>query len=115
MFSAAQPNLRPSGMVEKVKHASLVRLLEVAGRHGINGHSALAAALDESEQVITNWAKRGVSSVGAIKAQRIFGCSPLFWFPRVTNPYSGGSTVCWNSANPNLALDFFSGHIKHLV
>lgn len=64
--------------VDKTKHPSLQRLLEVAAKHGVSSHSALAAALTESEQVITNWAKRGVSAIGAIKAQKVFGCSPLW-------------------------------------
>lgn len=78
MFNARLLNLRPSGMAGKVKHPSLERLLEVAAGHGVYGHSALAAALQESEQVVTNWARRGVSTVGAISAQRVFGCSPLW-------------------------------------
>ena len=32
-------------------------------------------ALDESEQVVTNWGRRGVSKPGALKAAVRFGCS----------------------------------------
>lgn len=78
MFNFFRPNAPILGMAEKTKHESLSRLLEVAAKHGVVGHSALAAAMDESEQVITNWAKRGISAVGAIKAQKTFGCSPLW-------------------------------------
>jgi hypothetical protein len=35
-------------------------------------HSELARALNVSEQVITNWAKRGISVEGALAAQSIF-------------------------------------------
>lgn len=41
----------------------------------ITGHAALSAVLIESEQTVTNWAKRGVSKAGAMKAQSKFGCS----------------------------------------
>lgn len=60
------------------RHESLVRLLEAAGARGISGPAAVAAALNESDQVLTNWAKRGVSKAGAMKAQAKFGCSALW-------------------------------------
>lgn len=42
---------------------------------GINSPSELAKALNESPQTITNWAKRGISSSGSIRAQAVIGCS----------------------------------------
>lgn len=58
------------------KHASLERLLSFTNETvGLSGHANLAAALLESEQTVTNWAKRGVSKAGAMKAQAKFGCS----------------------------------------
>lgn len=74
----------------KIRHESLQRLFEIAGKHGVSGPSALAAALDESEQVITNWGKRGVSMPGAIKAQKTFGCSPLWILEGVGAPGPSG-------------------------
>lgn len=35
----------------------------------------MAKALNESDQTITNWSKRGVSKAGAIKAQELLGIS----------------------------------------
>ena len=58
-------------MIEKQRHASLQRLLQAAK---LDGPSALASALNESEQTVTNWGRRGVSKQGAIKAQSLFGC-----------------------------------------
>lgn len=51
------------------------RLLAAAARLGISGPAALAKAMNESDQTVTNWSKRGVSKAGAIKAQGIFGVS----------------------------------------
>jgi len=58
-------------MSQKKRHASLERLLDAAN---LLGPSALASALSESEQTVTNWGTRGVSKSGAIKAQNKFGC-----------------------------------------
>lgn len=62
-------------MVERKRHPSLERLLEFTAAHGVTGPSSLAAALNESEQTLTNWGTRGVSKTGAIKAQFKFGCN----------------------------------------
>lgn len=51
------------------------RLLAAAALLGISGPAALAKAMNESDQTVTNWSKRGVSKAGAIKAQGIFGVS----------------------------------------
>jgi SOS-response transcriptional repressor LexA len=58
-------------MSEKPRHESLIRLIRAAN---VDGPSALASALNESEQTVTNWGRRGVSKQGAIKAQSLFGC-----------------------------------------
>lgn len=58
------------------RHESLQRLLTFAyTKDQIAGPAALAAALVESEQTVTNWGRRGVSKSGAMKAQAKFGCS----------------------------------------
>ncbi|MBX3653232.1 MAG: S24 family peptidase [Ramlibacter sp.] len=58
------------------RHESLERLLQIAASAGLSGPAALAAALNESDQTITNWGgARGVSKAGAMKAQDRFGCS----------------------------------------
>jgi len=59
-------------MNEKKRHESLVRLLEASK---LEGPAALASVLNESEQTVTNWGRRGVSKQGAIKAQSTFGCN----------------------------------------
>jgi phage repressor protein C with HTH and peptisase S24 domain len=42
---------------------------------GIEGQSTVAAALGESSQTVNNWEARGVSKMGALKAQSLWGCS----------------------------------------
>lgn len=70
-------------MSQKNRHPSLVRLLEFVKDQGISGPSALASAMQETEQVITNWGSRGVSMVGALKAEERFGC-PAGWILKGT-------------------------------
>jgi hypothetical protein len=69
-------------------HQSLVRLMEAARtspllakqRPGkkVETHSDLADVLGASDQVISNWASRGVSKQGALRAGFVLGCSPTF-------------------------------------
>lgn len=49
-------------------------------------HSELARALNVSEQVITNWAKRGMSTEGALAAQFAFHTDANFILGRVSHP-----------------------------
>lgn len=72
-------------MNDRLRHESLTRLLEVAAEHQVNGPAALARALNESDQVVTNWGRRGVSKVGALNAQRLFGISST-WILNGTEP-----------------------------
>lgn len=61
---------------KKAIHPSLERLLEVAAEvKRTKGPAAIAAALNESDQSVTNWKSRGVSKAAALKAQDIYGCS----------------------------------------
>ncbi len=61
-------------MNEKARHPSMTRLFSAAKSKGVSGPSALAARLNVSEQVITNWTARGISATGALQAQKEFGC-----------------------------------------
>lgn len=63
-------------MTKKDQHPSFKRLVEVAAQFGIEGPSAIGKALNESDQVMTNWASRGISKRGAIACQARFGISP---------------------------------------
>lgn len=65
------------GMKQRInaRHASLERLLEIGKEAGVVGPAAVAAELVQSEQTVTNWGRRGVSKMGAMKAQARFGCS----------------------------------------
>lgn len=56
-------------------HPSFERLMSVAMANGVHNSSALAVALNDSPQTITNWTRRGVSRDGALKAQEKFGIS----------------------------------------
>jgi len=78
--------------MQKNRHESLLRLMEVAQRHGITTPSGVAMALDESEQVVTNWGRRGVSKPGALKAAVRFGCSANWILTGVADAVVGYST-----------------------
>ena len=68
--------LQQMSLPAPTKHPSLERLLSFAREtSSVSGHADLAGSLLESEQTVTNWAKRGVSKAGAMKAQAKFGCS----------------------------------------
>jgi len=71
LFSS--PEFRP--MSPDQKHPSFARLISVAEDAGYRGPTALANALNMSEQVVNNWGRRGVSKSGAMAAQDLFGCS----------------------------------------
>lgn len=56
-------------------HDSMVRLYKIAfDKKGVAGQSALARELNESPQTVKNWEVRGISKMGALKAQEVFGC-----------------------------------------
>ena len=42
---------------------------------GIEGQSEVALVLEQSPQTVHNWEKRGISKLGALKAQTVLGCS----------------------------------------
>lgn len=70
----------------QTRHESLQRLLRIALELArVDGPAALASALGESEQTVTNWGSRGVSKAGAMKAQAKFGCSAN-WVLHSTQP-----------------------------
>jgi hypothetical protein len=82
-------------------HPSLERLLLVAAEVAkTRGPAAVAAALNESEQTVTNWKRRGVSKAGALKAQDVYGCSPN-WILHETLPKFAGSKTT-SSTSPVL-------------
>lgn len=74
----SRPTIRPMTKQGKPKEPSFLRLLELAAEKGASGPSAVATALDVSEQNVTNWGTRGVSYQGAVSAQKKFGASPLY-------------------------------------
>ncbi|HHW4673584.1 S24 family peptidase [Xylella fastidiosa] len=57
----------------------------------IKGPSALAIALGEAPQTVTNWAMRGVSKQGATKAQSVLGISAT-WILEGSEPMFFGDT-----------------------
>lgn len=91
-FNLRRPTLSKFAGMQKDRHKSLMRLMEAAERHGVNSPSGLATALDESEQVITNWGRRGVSKPGALKASVVFSCSP-HWILTGAEDALGGYSV----------------------
>lgn len=57
-------------------HIQMERLYQAAKElRGIEGLSEVALALDQSPQTVNNWERRGMSKIGALKAQTAFGCS----------------------------------------
>lgn len=60
-------------------HESMSRLSKAAlEMKGAIGPAQIARLLGESEQTLTNWAKRGVSIPGAVKAERELGCQAIW-------------------------------------
>ena len=45
--------------------------------------------MQTTEQVVTNWGARGVSKDGALKAEELFGCSPLWILKGAQNAGAG--------------------------
>lgn len=91
LFSSGK--LEPMKTSAKQRHETLQRLLAVAFElAGIEGPAALAFALAQSEQTVTNWGSRGVSKAGAILAQEKFGCSAN-WILHNTLPRLVGSNT----------------------
>lgn len=72
-------------------HETAERLYLIAkAMAGITSPSSLAKRLNESPQNINNWeGARGVSAVGALKAQREFGCDAN-WLLTGDGPVLGG-------------------------
>ena len=68
-------------------HPSFARLKQAAAsvNPSLSKHGELGAALGETAQTITNWAKRGVPALAAIAAQRELGISPA-WIMDGTKP-----------------------------
>jgi len=79
-------------MAKKPRHPSLERLFDFVKDQGVVGPSALAAAMGESEQVVTNWGARGMSNAGAIAAEKRFGCSAV-WLLEGVNPPTGATAA----------------------
>jgi phage repressor protein C with HTH and peptisase S24 domain len=72
----------------KVMHESATRLYEAAQKlRGVTKPAEVARLLNISQQNLTGWEKRGVSSEGAIAAQSIFGVSAT-WLVNGTGPMS---------------------------
>lgn len=56
-------------------HASMARLYEAAKElQKVEGQSAVARLLNLSPQRMNNWERRGISQMGAVKAQEVVGC-----------------------------------------
>jgi DNA-binding transcriptional regulator YiaG len=57
-------------------HETVVRLYAAAKElRDVTGQSAVARLLEVTPQVVKNWETRGLSSDGALLAQRIIGCN----------------------------------------
>lgn len=57
-------------------HATMVRLYEAARTlKKLETPTDVARALNQSQQTINNWERRGMSRIGMIEAQKLLGCS----------------------------------------
>lgn len=57
-------------------HETMVRLYEAAKKlRGLETPTEVARALNQSQQTINNWERRGISQGGMLKAQAAIGCS----------------------------------------
>jgi len=57
-------------------HETMVRLYEAAKKlRGLETPTEVARALNQSQQTINNWERRGISQGGMLKAQTEIGCS----------------------------------------
>lgn len=57
-------------------HATMVRLYEAArSLKNLETPTDIARALNQSQQTVNNWERRGMSRVGMIEAQKLIGCS----------------------------------------
>lgn len=67
-MSAKDSVTTPSASMERLRRAA-------ADLQQIHSVAELALALDESSQTVGNWAMRGVSKAGALKAEKVLGVS----------------------------------------
>lgn len=57
-------------------HATMVRLYEAArSLKGLETPTDVARALNQSQQTVNNWERRGMSRLGMLEAQKMLGCS----------------------------------------
>ena len=85
-----------------MKHESIEILLDSLERETKKrlSPSELARALNVSEQVVTNWAKRGISVEGALAVQFAFHRDANYILGRVSHPMMVPRTVY--AVNPQL-------------
>ena len=62
-------------------------------------HSELARALNVSEQVVTNWAKRGMSVEGALNAQFAFHRDANYILGRISHPMMHPQSIAPSISN----------------
>ena len=72
------------------------RLFDFVKDQGVVGPSALATAMDETEQVITNWSARGISAAGAIAAEKNFGCAAVWILEGISPPATSAMQKGWS-------------------
>lgn len=96
MFSIDEFILQELRMARKPRHPSMQRLLDFVKDQDVVGPSALASAMGETEQVITNWSARGISSAGAVTAEKKFGCAAVWVLEGVNPPNTSTLQKGWS-------------------
>lgn len=74
-------------------HVSMDRLNEVARTRGDDAPTKIAARLNVSPQMVTNWGSRGISLGGALDAQLKYGCDANWLLGRSSKPWPQGVTT----------------------
>lgn len=78
-------------------HETMVRLYEAAkALKGLNSPTDVAKALNQSQQTVNNWERRGMSQGGMLKAQEFIGCSATWLLtgqPPMAVPASDSGTI----------------------
>jgi hypothetical protein len=65
-------------MTGKPIHASIRRLYSAAAQVGDDAPAKVARTLNISPQTLNNWEARGISRVGSLTAQDVYGCDAVW-------------------------------------
>ncbi|MGO4151390.1 LexA family transcriptional regulator [Cupriavidus sp. YAF13] len=86
-------------------HETMVRLYEAAkALKGLDSPTDVAKALNQSQQTVNNWERRGMSQGGMLKAQAAIGCSAT-WLLTGQLPMAASAAELGSPVNPKSGAD----------